>query len=340
VKPLVSILIPAYNAQGSIRQTLESALAQTWPRKEIIVVDDGSKDGTLAEARSVASGPVKVVSQANQGAAAARNKALSLAQGEYIQWLDADDLLSANKIAAQMEVLDAEGPRVLASAGWGYFRHRPSAARFVSTPLWTDLTPLEWMQRKWEHNLHMQTATWLASRSLLEGAGPWNTQLLGDDDGEYFSRVIARSERIRFAPSARVYYRISSAARLSYIGASNRKLDAQYHGMEMQIGYLRALDDGPRTRNACVEYLRTWLGHFHPNRPDIVARAQELARQLGGELELPRLSWKYDWIRRTLGWQAAKMMQIRYNERKSQALSAWDRLLFRLEGARVDMSSI
>lgn len=338
--PLVSTLIPAYNAEVSIRQTLESALAQTWPNKEIIVVDDGSRDGTLAEARRFASASVKLFSQENQGAAAARNKALSLSQGDYIQWLDADDLLSANKIAAQMDVLGGAGSRMLASAGWGYFRHRPLAARFVASELWEDLSPLEWMLRKWEHNRHMQTATWLVPRTLVEAAGPWNTQLLGDDDGEYFTRIVARSEGIRFVPDARVYYRISSAARLSYIGASNRKMDAQLHGMELQMGYVRAIDDGDRTRRACVSYLRTWLGHFHPNRPDIVSRAQRLARELGEEIELPHLSWKYDWIRKAFGWQTAKLVQLRYNERKSQLLTAWDRMLFRMEGARIDPSRI
>lgn len=330
--PLVSILIPAYNAQASIRQTLESALAQTWPNKEIIVIDDGSRDRTAAEAHRFASASVKVVSQENQGAAAARNKALSLAQGEYIQWLDADDLLSANKIAAQMDALRGCSARTLASAAWGYFRHRPSAARFVPSELWESLSPLEWMLRKWEHNRHMQTATWLVSRTLSDAAGPWNTQLLGDDDGEYFSRVIAQSEGIRFVPEARVFYRISTGGSLSYIGASNRKMDAQFKGMEMQMRLVRAIDDGERTRRACISYMRTWLGHFHPNRPDIVARAQELAMELGLELELPRLSWKYDWIRVAFGWRAAKHVQLRYNERKSEVLSAWDRMLFRMEG--------
>src|SRR5258708_4364352 len=101
MKPLVSILIPAYNAQKWIVATIESAIAQTWGRKEIIIVDDGSTDQTLAVARRFASKDILVVTQKNQGASAARNHAFSLSQGDYIQWLDADDLLSANKIAKQ-----------------------------------------------------------------------------------------------------------------------------------------------------------------------------------------------------------------------------------------------
>ena len=100
--PLVSILIPAYNAERWIGDTIQSALAQIWPRTEIIIVDDGSRDRTLRVARQFASRNVSVVTQENQGASAARNRAFELCQGDYIQWLDADDLLSPDKVGRQI----------------------------------------------------------------------------------------------------------------------------------------------------------------------------------------------------------------------------------------------
>src|SRR4030095_8981359 len=98
---LVSILVPAYNKEAWIGDTIKSALAQTWQNKELIIVDDGSKDRTLDVIRRFESVSVKVVAQENQGACAARNRAYSLAQGAYIQWLDADDLLHPQKIETQ-----------------------------------------------------------------------------------------------------------------------------------------------------------------------------------------------------------------------------------------------
>lgn len=77
MKPLVSILIPAYNAEAWLSDTLKSAIAQTWDRKEIIVIDDGSKDGTLRLARNFESTGVRVFTQRNQGAAATRNNAFA-----------------------------------------------------------------------------------------------------------------------------------------------------------------------------------------------------------------------------------------------------------------------
>ena len=171
-KPLVSILIPAYNAQELIGETIQSALAQTWPRKEIIVVDDGSTDETFAVARRFESVNVKVVTKPNAGAAAARNKALSLSQGDYVQWLDADDLLSPNKIECQMLAAEqAASRRVLLSSGWVYFHYRTKHTSIVPTALWHDLSPTEWLVRKMTHNLHMQTSTWLVSRELTLDAG-------------------------------------------------------------------------------------------------------------------------------------------------------------------------
>ncbi|MGB6192155.1 MAG: oligosaccharide flippase family protein, partial [Terracidiphilus sp.] len=196
--PLVSILIPAYNAQEWIAETIHSAMAQTWPRTEIIVVDDGSKDATLAVARQFESQGVHVHAQKNQGASSARNKAFALSHGEYIQWLDADDLIAPDKIARQMEVaLNGAGPRTLLSSPWAHFMYRPYRARFTPSSLWCDLTPQEWLLRKMSQNIFMQTATWLVSRELTEDAGPWDVRLLGDDDGEYFCRVLLASEGVR-----------------------------------------------------------------------------------------------------------------------------------------------
>src|SRR4051794_15684167 len=103
MNPLVSILIPAYNSQEWIAETIDSALKQTWANKEIIIVDDGPKDQTLEIAKRYEPQGVRVVSQPNQGAAVARNTAFALAKGDYIQWLDADDVLDPHKIEYQIQ---------------------------------------------------------------------------------------------------------------------------------------------------------------------------------------------------------------------------------------------
>jgi glycosyltransferase involved in cell wall biosynthesis len=305
---------------------------QSWPRKEIIIVDDGSKDATLEIAKKFEGAGVLVVSQSNAGAAAARNRAFSLAQGEYIQWLDADDLLGRDKVRLQMATAVDKGPRYLISGPWGYFRHRAAKAVFTPSALWQDCDPLEWLTRKWEHNAHMQTATWLVSRELTEASGPWDTRLLNDDDGEYFFRVIQNSDGICFVADAKVFYRIVTTPRLSVIGRCNKKKEAHALGMENQIRTLLGVENTPRVRNACIQYIRTWIKEFYPDRLDLVDRLRSIAEELGGDVPEPSFGWKYDWIRKTFGMSAAKNASGVYNALKAQLLDKWDFRLSQLQG--------
>jgi glycosyltransferase involved in cell wall biosynthesis len=331
--PLVSILIPAFNAQEWIGDTLRSAIAQTWEPKEIIVVDDGSADQTLKIARRFESESVRVITQENQGAAAARNKAFSLSQGDYIQWLDADDLLAPDKIEKQMEAADQCGSkRTLLSSAWGRFMHRYDRAKFVPTALWCDLSTTEWLLRKMEQNLYMQTATWLVSRELTEAAGPWDTRLLSDDDQEYFCRVLLASDGVRFVPEARVYYRASGSGSLSYIGLSDKKREAHWCSLQLHVGYLRSLEDSERVRAACVRFLQNRMVVFYPERLDIFRQAEEMSRNLGGQLEVPRLSWKYSWIKALFGWRLARRAQWSLPSLRWSLVRLWDKALFRIGG--------
>lgn len=330
--PLVSILIPAFNAQQWIADAIRSAVGQTWSRTEVIVVDDGSTDETLRVARPFACDRVLVLTQENRGAATARNRALSAAQGDFIQWLDADDLLDARKVERQMDVaLHIDSGRTLLSGAWGRFWHRPDRAEFAPTALWADLAPVEWLLLKLGHNLYMQTASWLVSRALTDAAGPWNTTLLGDDDGEYFCRVLLASDGVRFVPDSRVFYRISCGDSLSDVGASDRKMEAHFRSLYLHIQYLLSQEDSERTRAACVTYLQNSLIHVFPERPDIVKQAEDLAAALGGRLEPPHLAPKYSLLATVFGMTAAKRIQQVSQHAKWSLVRYWDRQLFALQ---------
>lgn len=335
MKPLVSILIPAYNAEKWIAESLQSAIDQTWQRKEIIVVDDGSTDRTAEIARRFDSKEVKVVSTANGGLSAAVNHALRLCQGDYIQELDSDDLLSPDKIESQLAALrGGDSKRILLSSPWAHFYHRPRRARFVPTSLWQDLSPVEWLWRKLGQNLHTQNATWLVSRQLAEAAGPWDEDLHYDQDGEYFSRVLMASEGTRFVARAKVFYRVSSSQRVSYIGASDKKRGSLLRSMKLHIQYLRSMEESERVREACLTYLQTWSEHFYPDRPGMFAELQAMAQDLQGRVEPPTLRWKYAWMKPVFGAKAARWAQRVLPETKSWIERSWDRAMFTLENRR------
>lgn len=330
--PLVSILIPAYNAEEWIAETIQSAVAQTWLRKEIIVIDDGSTDRTAEVARQFASKELKVVSTANQGLSAAVNAAFQLCQGDYIQELDSDDLLAPDKIERQLGALrEGDSKRILLSSPWAYFHYRHQRARFVANAFWRDLSPVDWLLTKLSGNLHMQNATWLVSRELAESAGPWDEHLYYDQDGEYFARVLLASEGTRFVPEGRVYYRVSGSNRISYLGNSDKKKDSLFRSMILHMQYLRFLENSERVRIACLAYMQTWFHSFYPDRSDIVAKLRDLAEQLNGNLEEPHLRWKYAWIKPVFGWHAAITAQRVIPETKSSFLRLWDKAMFEIE---------
>ncbi len=335
MKPLVSILIPAYNAQPWIADTINSALRQTWPRKEVIVVDDGSTDQTLKAAEKFSNAGVVAVSQKNQGASAARNQAFSLCKGDYIQWLDADDLLAPDKISRQMEVAEQiSNPHVLLSSEWGRFMYRASRAKFTPTPLWEDLSPAEWLFRKFGQNLYMPPFTWLVSRKLTEAAAPWDERLSLDDDGEYFSRVLVVSERVCFVPGAKAFYRASGSTSLSNVDQSKKKLESLWLSLQFQVRYLCRLEDSERTRAASVTFLENWLKYFYPWRLDIVEEVKLLAESFGGSLGTPRLRRKYAWIEKFGGRQAAARAEQTLPNLKMALVRFWDRTMFQFEQAK------
>lgn len=322
MQPLVSILIPAYNAQKWIAQTLESCLAQSYKNIEIIVVDDGSRDCTLKAARSFERKNVKVISQPNSGASAARNRAFELAQGEYIQWLDADDLLASNKILEQVNVLLQGGKKTLLSSSWARFRSSPQNATMSPNSLWKNFLPVEFLLEQMAKNIYMPNFAWLASRELLTAAGPWDTRLTLDDDGEYFFRVILASEQVLFVEKAKGFYRMPSPGNQSCVIGPG-KMRSQLLSMQLQIARLRQREDTARVKTAALQYLQNWYDLFYPEQPDVLAEFKALARDLGGELRTPKLSWKYRWIQKLFGWPAARRTQRFYNRCKGKLLNRW-----------------
>ena len=331
-KPLVSILIPAYNADKWIKDTICSALAQTWNPKEIIVVNDGSSDRTLELANHFEQDSVQVISQEHQGASAARNNAFKNCHGDYIQWLDADDLLAPEKIAKQMEaVCECGDNRTLFSSPWGQFFYRPERAKFTPSTLWCDLSRPEFLIHKMGQSVFMQTSAWLVSRELTEAAGPWNTSISLDDDGEYFCRVLLASNGIRFVPGARVYYRSVGIRSLGRYLSSDWALEGLWRSMQCHIRCLRSLEDSERTRAVGLTYMQNRMTDFYPRRLDLVAQMQQVAEDLGGRLQVPRLSWQYSWIKSLFGWGCAQRARLFLPHVKWSMARHWDKMLLRLD---------
>ncbi len=276
---LVSILIPAYNSEKWIRATIQSVLGQTWRNKEVIIVDDGSADDTLQIAKEFESRTVKVLSQSNRGACAARNRAFSVCQGDYVQWLDSDDLLAPDKIEVQL----AGGTRasVLHSAAWGRFFFRLTHARFDADPLWRDLSPVDWLLSHLGGGYMMHPAAWLVSRRLSELAGGWDERLFSNQDGEYFCRVVANSEMVKFHPRALSYYRGGNASGISR-NRSKEAMESRSLACNLSVDHLLRVENNEIAKKACVRFLNRSINELPPGDSVVLRDNQSRIAELGG----------------------------------------------------------
>jgi len=308
MKPLVSILIPAFNAAPWIAQTLDSALAQTWPQIEILVVDDGSTDNTLDIARSYKNKSLRVISQPNAGAAAARNTGLRAALGDYIQFLDADDLLAPDKIERQMLALAEAPANSIASSPWGRFENAPEQAVFTPEENWRDSAPVDWLCLNFAGRGMMPPAAWLVPRRLIAATGPWDERLSLNDDGEYFCRVLLASPAIRFCPDARTYYRSNVVGSLS-ARTTPAAWRSAFLSHELCAKYLLAHQDSPRTRRACADLFQRLAFAVFPDEPALAAQSGAHARLHGGSALRPGGGRLFRLLSALFGWKIARRFQ-------------------------------
>ena len=323
----VSILIPAYNAQLSIAATLESMLAQTWPDKEIIVVDDGSKDETMAVARQFDSRGVRLITQQNQGASAARNRAFRESTGDFIQFIDADDLLSPAKIEAQVHVLQSS-PRKIAVCEWIYFTDGTDPDKGLAHHGWPAIDcddPLSWLIELLgpEGPFGMVPhGAWLTPREVALEAGPWDEVVSPEDDGEYFARVVLASSGVRRSPGLFYYRKFPGGGSFSTTRAEPLARGRLY-STDMKAKLVLSHTSDPRAKRALANcYMHQAFGSY-PDFPHITRLALQRVRELGGTDYVPPFgTWRGQLLKRIIGWKATKRANVLYHRYASWTRNA------------------
>ncbi len=213
---LISVIVPAYNAESTLAETLSSVVSQSHRECEILVIDDGSTDATTAIACEFAArdARVRLERQGNSGVAAARNTGVRLARGEFIAPIDADDLWHPDKLARQLRRLQAASP----TAGMVYCWSTDidTASRIVyhrlAAPRWEGdiYAALVWS------NFIGNGSVPLIRRALVEAVGGWDPALRaahaqGCEDWQLYLRIAERADVV-LEPAFLVGYRQGSAA--------------------------------------------------------------------------------------------------------------------------------
>jgi len=311
--PLVSILIPAYNSSLWIKDTLYSALHQTHPYCEIIVVNDGSTDDTLEQIETVASrhpGRIQVASQKNSGSCTARNHAARLANGDFLQHLDADDLLAPDKIENQLKAIEGLSPLTLSMGMWGKFTQDPKKTMWAENEdVYRAKNGIEFLQLAFETHTMVQPGGWLIPRQLAELSGPWEEGFSLSEDTPYFARTTLLADRLLHAPSARVHYRTNVSSSLSRLRNPQAMLSLN-RAVTLAIQRLLAADSSPRSRAAAILAWRRLAGELYPYANDLARAARRAARELGASDDTP--IGVPSWVSAAallVGWPNARRLQ-------------------------------
>jgi glycosyltransferase involved in cell wall biosynthesis len=307
--PLVSVIIPCRNGAAWLGDAIESCLAQSWKPLEIVVVDDASTDGSRDVARRYQARGVIALDSPRRGAGAARNVGLQQVRAEFIQFLDADDVLDRDKIRIQMEGLAQEPAGVVASGAWARFSDHPGEAVFAAEPVWRDFAaPAELLIASWLGGGMMANFAWLTPRAVLQRAGAWDEALSLGDDGEYFCRVLLAASAVLFCGNARGFYRSTAAPRLSQRRDRAALLSA-FTAVDQSCRHLLERDDSPAARKACATQYQRFAYDVYPQARDLVARAELRTRQLGGSELRPGGGRTFQLLAKSFGWKFGKRCQ-------------------------------
>jgi glycosyltransferase involved in cell wall biosynthesis len=301
--PTVSIVMAAYNAAQHIEASISSALAQTWSDLELLVVDDGSTDGTVDIVSAIGDHRVTLFRQPHCGQSAALNRGVTESRGRLIKFLDADDVLNSRHIESQMAALGADEDSI-ASCRWGYFVEDPQLVIPRDERTNRDyVEPIEWLIDSLSLDEGMMGGwKWLIPRPVFDRAGGWNESLSLNNDFDFSVRTVLASRSVRFAGDALYAYRKGGSGALS-ASRSAQAMQSAFDTTAAGCASLLSQENSPRVRRVCADRWQWWLYHFYPEYPYLAARAEEEVARLGGsgkkleggrllEILLPVLGWK------------------------------------------------
>ena len=225
MKSLVSVIIPVYNCEKYVAEAIESALTQTYHFIEIIVVNDGSTDGTMLVLRSFGD-QIKVIDQVNGGVAKARNAGLAAAEGEYIAFLDADDVWLPGKVSAQVRSLDANPDVGACYVAWhvwstdidGIFRRPEPIIEYVD-PIHINIVKSGFIYGRLIFDCEMLTTTVMIRSSIVRKIGKFNNDLKCGEDYDYWLRL-SQITKINSLSCVYALYRV-------VVGSASRRAPSQ-----------------------------------------------------------------------------------------------------------------
>jgi len=261
---------------------------------------------------------LKIHTQNNLGASAARNIAFKYSSGDYIQFLDSDDILAPDKIEKQLGLIYSDSNQCILSGSYREFTWTLSDAEPAKeiTGQMDFTKPIDWLiDAAWSKTM-FPPVVWLTPRKLIEQAGPWDEKLSYNDDPEFFARVLLKSEGILFCKEAISYYRRGISSSLG--SRKDRKArESELESLNLVTDHMLEYENSKRVREACSYRYRKLIYSLYPMHRDLIKIAEEKIRQLG-------VTGNYDFgngmtnkLGKFLGWKNAKKIRNGYNRIKN-----------------------
>lgn len=245
---LVSVIIPCFNAQKWLAEAIESCFQQTYPRIEVIVVDDGSTDRSLDIIQSY-SGRIIWETGPNRGGNHARNRGFALSSGNYIQYLDADDYLLTEKIARQVHCLEATQADVV-YGDWRHQTHLPNGTSFLE-PVSICGPKADFLESLLANDRWLSPAALLFTRATIVSSGGWDESLRAGQDRDFLITIAMAGKKFVYQPGCESIYRrhdritVASACRLRWLKNHTLVLEKAERQLsqlgQLSLKYRRAL---------------------------------------------------------------------------------------------------
>lgn len=314
MQPKVSVIVPAYNVEKVIDQSLRSLLGQTYPNIEIICVNDGSTDRSaeMLDYFAKTYPHITVIHQANQGQCIASNAALKVATGDYIKFFDADDIMNPEHIGLQVQRMDNRTDAVC-SCEWGrFFNDDITSARFLPETVWRDMKPIDWLKSALRQKSDMMGAwLWLIPKKLIDKSGGWDERLsyCPNNDFEFSIRLLLNSNDVLFTAGAKVFYRTGDSNSLS-AKTTKAAYESILLATDLGCDHLLKRENSAEMRRLCANRYQGWVYTIYPHYPDLVKRTEQKIASLGGSSIKMKSGIFFNVVRELIGWRLAKRMQL------------------------------
>lgn len=313
--PLISIIIPCYNASKYIGETIESILVQSHNNFELIIVDDGSTDDSAKIIKMYNDKRIQYIYQQNKGTCAATNHGLSKANGQYIKFFDADDIMNEQHLEAQLARIDNRTD-VLVSCKWGrFYNDEVASLRFKPESVWKDMSSLDWLRAALiQRNDMMPAWLWLIPRQIIERAGTLNEELTLNNDFEFSVRLLLEANEVLFSEQAEVYYRSGNRSSLTWV-QSEKAFRSALLATDLGCSHLLKADTSDKMKELCADRYKEWLFALYPQYPDLQKVFEQRIQSLGGSKRKMEGGVVFRILSFIAGWRFTKRLRLYLNKK-------------------------